>query len=68
MAWDMGFNIQWTQRIEKEERAFINGARIREEIERKEEKEARKQRRSRRTGGWMECRRDALKFIQMWAI
>jgi len=25
MAWDMAFNIQWSQRIEKEERAFLAG-------------------------------------------
>eukprot|EP00438_Fugacium_kawagutii_P022336 Skav233102 [mRNA] locus=scaffold1342:123096:134164:- [translate_table: standard] len=32
-------NILWTQRIEKEERVFINGARIREEIERQRAKD-----------------------------
>lgn len=26
MAWDCAFNIQWAQRIEKEERAFLAGA------------------------------------------
>ena len=56
MAWDMGFNIQWTQRIEKEERAFINGARIREEMERKAAKELRKRsRREPRRGASSRC-------------
>eukprot|EP00490_Sorites_sp_Unknown_P025068 CAMPEP_0114641654 /NCGR_PEP_ID=MMETSP0191-20121206/2382_1 /TAXON_ID=126664 /ORGANISM="Sorites sp." /LENGTH=150 /DNA_ID=CAMNT_0001853729 /DNA_START=53 /DNA_END=506 /DNA_ORIENTATION=+ len=52
---DMRENILWTQRIEKEERIFINGARIREEIERQRAKEARKERRSRHRGGSSRC-------------
>lgn len=51
---DMRENILWTQRIEKEERVFINGARIREEIERHRAKEARKHR-SRNRGASSRC-------------
>mmetsp|Transcript_42857 Transcript_42857/g.87687 ORF Transcript_42857/g.87687 Transcript_42857/m.87687 type:complete len:172 (+) Transcript_42857:74-589(+) len=52
---DMRENILWTQRIEKEERVFINGARIREEIERQRAKEARKHRHSRNRGASSRC-------------
>eukprot|EP00440_Ansanella_granifera_P001487 gb/GFBE01001602.1/.p1 GENE.gb/GFBE01001602.1/~~gb/GFBE01001602.1/.p1 ORF type:complete len:182 (+),score=31.93 gb/GFBE01001602.1/:1-546(+) len=45
MAWDMGFNIQWAQRIEKEERSFLTGAL---EKERKLKEEARQERRKHR--------------------
>ncbi|CAJ1391824.1 unnamed protein product [Effrenium voratum] len=47
MAWDMGFNILWTQRIEKEERSFLNGATKQAEVERLAAKEERRRRRSR---------------------
>lgn len=33
MAWDTKFNIQWSQRIEKEERAFLAGAKRAAELD-----------------------------------
>eukprot|EP00933_Yihiella_yeosuensis_P061565 TRINITY_DN64396_c0_g1_i1.p1 TRINITY_DN64396_c0_g1~~TRINITY_DN64396_c0_g1_i1.p1 ORF type:complete len:195 (-),score=30.24 TRINITY_DN64396_c0_g1_i1:162-746(-) len=48
MAWDMGFNIQFTQRIEKEERSFLAGIEAKQEQERLERQLEKKKRRSRR--------------------
>mmetsp|Transcript_45757 Transcript_45757/g.85429 ORF Transcript_45757/g.85429 Transcript_45757/m.85429 type:complete len:173 (+) Transcript_45757:101-619(+) len=55
MAWDMGFNIQWAQRIEKEERSFITGATMKEKMERAANKDARSRRSHRRRGGSSRC-------------
>mmetsp|Transcript_64611 Transcript_64611/g.151432 ORF Transcript_64611/g.151432 Transcript_64611/m.151432 type:complete len:176 (+) Transcript_64611:83-610(+) len=48
MAWDMGFNIQWAQRIEKEERSFINGAQMKAKMERAADEDGRRARRRHR--------------------
>eukprot|EP00930_Biecheleria_cincta_P074040 TRINITY_DN61276_c0_g1_i1.p1 TRINITY_DN61276_c0_g1~~TRINITY_DN61276_c0_g1_i1.p1 ORF type:complete len:177 (+),score=30.02 TRINITY_DN61276_c0_g1_i1:73-603(+) len=50
MSFDMGFAIQWAQRIEKEERAFLTGAVNKQAKEEAERKSHRRRKHRSRTG------------------